>query len=659
VLTVKAYNQNWKTYPYQPPGSVLSFPEDEGFHFDEAIEWYYINGHVTGRNTGNEYSFMLSYFYMPAYGFDGFRIFNLANETSNQFHDEFLPCIYESAAEDSLNIRATVGFVSTHTEQWITLTDSNGKMIPFQYHINAESQSGAIDINCNTLKHPLIIADSGFVFQGNTHYSYYYSQTMIDISGILIFNSVEDTVSGYGWIDHQFGTFNPNNGEQYEWFCIQLDNGMDLNIWNIFTEDNKIPETSNYRICSVYVNDSSSFTTSDFNIERLKFEYTRDRLRCYSQKWSLLTDTFNINLLISVRNSESEVELPFRFFEGSTLVEGTVEGSEVKGRGFAELLHSYEKPEFSITHPQNNGIWKDSEYIEWQLINPDEGNPVLYSIDISYDRGTAFLNIAQSVSDTAYYWNPSYFTEDSVIILLVTGYSIDSTLIETREVTAKINPRANDYILCPGDSISFFISLGNKDELKYQWQKEGKDISGATDSIYTLGHIYTGDNGSYKCIVTNNMFRDTSVSFDLIVNPAFETFIYGPICENDSVYVGGKWQNTAGIYYDTLNSVYGCDSIVETTLYFELCNLNIEESSEDIFKLLPNPASKSVFIEFNNIFTGIIDIINCYGKVLRTEYIEACNNATIDLSGFKNGIYLLRFRNDKYQRSVKLLIINN
>ncbi len=658
LITAKAYNQDWKTYPYQPQGTVLSFPDDEGFHFDEAIEWLYINGHVTGKNTGNEYSFMLSYFYMPAYGFDGFRIFNLANETSNQFYDETLPCIYEYAAEDSLNIRATVGFVSTHTEQWVTLTDSSGKMIPFQYHINAESQNGSIDINCNTLKHPLIIADSGFLFAGNTQYSYYYSQTMIDISGILGYNSDEDTVTGSGWIDHQYGTFNPNDGEQYEWFCVQLDNGMDLNIWNIFTEDNKIPDKSNYRICSVYVNDSSYFTTSDFNIERLKFEYTRDSLRCYSQKWSLLMDTFDINLLISVRNSESEVELPFRFFEGSTLIEGSVDGSEVKGKGFAELLHSYDKPEFSVIHPGNNGIWKDSESVEWHLVNPDEGNPVLYSIDISYDRGNEFLNIVHSIRDTAWYWNPLYFTEDSIIKLHVTASSIDSTLIATKEVTAKINPPVNEYILCPGDNISFFISLGNKDEFEYQWLKEGEYISGATDSIYTQVDIQAEDNGSYRCIITSNIFRDTTASFDLVVNPVYETYIYGPICKNDSIYAGGSWQYTAGIYYDTLGSVYGCDSIVETTLYFELCDLNAGESFENMFKVLPNPASKSVFVEFNNYFTGRADIINCYGKILRTEYLEDCNNATIDLSEFINGIYILRCSNSKHQWSVKILIFN-
>ncbi|UCH15495.1 MAG: hypothetical protein JSV22_05905, partial [Bacteroidales bacterium] len=428
LFAIKTNPQAWKTYPYQPPGSVISFPEDEGFHFDESVEWIYFNGHVTGKNTGDKYSFMLSFFYYPAFGYDGFRIFNLANETSKQFYDESLPCIYETAAEDSLNIRAEVGFLTVHTEEWVTLTDTAGTMIPFQYHINASSQFGSVDINCNTLKRPMIIADSGFLYQGDKNYTYYYSQTMIEISGILNFNSVEDTIFGTGWIDHQYGSFNPNEGEEYEWFGIQLDNGMDLNIWNIFTDDYRIPDTSAYRICSMYVNDSTSFTTSDFNIERLKYEYTPDNMRCYSQQWNLLIDTLNIDLLIFTQNSESEVMLPFRFFEGSTVINGTVNGLQVQGKGFAELLHSYEKPELTITNPGSNDYWNENESVRWKLNNPDEGNPVKYNFELSYDNQNKIVEVAHDLDDTSYYWNPYYFTDDTAPYQFTTSINENTTI---------------------------------------------------------------------------------------------------------------------------------------------------------------------------------------------------------------------------------------
>jgi len=656
-LSIKANPQSWKTYPFQQQGSLISFPADEGFHFNEDIEWIYINGHITGESTGNDYSFVLAYFYYPAFGYDGFRIFNISNETAKQFYDETLPCIFESIAEDSLNITANAGFTSVHTEEWITLTDSGGGMIPFRYHINATSQTGAIDINCNTLKRPLIIADSGYLYQGAAGYTYYYSQTMIDISGTINLNSVDDSISGKGWIDHQYGNFNPNSSEDYEWFCIQLDNGMDLNIWNIFTEDNTIPETSAYRICSIYVNDSCSFTTSDFNVGRLGFHYTQDGEKCYSQKWHITADTLDIDLIVTAQNSNSEVALPFRFFEGSTIINGTVNGQQVEGKGFAELLHSYEKPDISIIYPESSGLWEESGSAGWVLNNPDDGNTILYDVEIRYDSTGTFKKIAYGIKDKDYYWNPSYFTGESAVSLRITGCSADSTLSDTVEVTANINSQPVYYELCQGDKISFFISLRGK-SFDYKWQRNGEDISGATDSIYILDNVMTEDNSSYRCILSDGYYTDTTISYILNVKPVYETVIFITICNNDSALIGGQWQHSQGIYYDTLNSFCGCDSIIVTSLAVDVCTMNAEEPSAANFRVSPNPVTKSVFIEFDNNFCGSVEIMSCYGQILRTELIECAKIAEMDLSGLTGGIYLLRLNNGKYQVTQKIILVN-
>jgi len=56
--------------------------------------------------------------------------------------------------------------------------------------------------------------------------------------------------------------------------------------------------------------------------------------------------------------------------------------------------------------------------------------------------------------------------------------------------------------LTEGDSLVLnIVSAGNL--LSYQWQKDGKDISGATDKSYKKLNVLRADSGSYKCIVTN------------------------------------------------------------------------------------------------------------------------------------------------------------
>ena len=65
-------------------------------------------------------------------------------------------------------------------------------------------------------------------------------------------------------------------------------------------------------------------------------------------------------------HTTTEVQLPFRFFEGATTISGTIDGQAVTGIGFAELLHAYEDPDIEITSPAG-GVYDTSVPISWQL----------------------------------------------------------------------------------------------------------------------------------------------------------------------------------------------------------------------------------------------------------------------------------------------------
>ena len=418
------FSQSWKIYPYHQQGSLIYFPQDEGCHQAEPTEWWYTTAHLTGDSTGNEYTYMLTYFYYPYYGFDGFRIFNLAIESNNIFYDETLPCNYFVLSQDSLNIQAQPLY-STQ-EEWVNLTDSSGIALPFQYHIFATQQHGFIDVEYDAYKPPLMIADSGFLYQGAGGYTYYYSQTGLYVNGTISIDGITETISGIAWVDHQYGEFNPSSGEHYEWFSIQLSNGMDLNVSNIFDTNNGIPDTSTYKICCIYYNDTTSTTVSDFTLERLEYAYMSDSLRCYSQKWHLIWN--NIDLIISTLNSDNEVQLPFRFYEGSTEITGTVSGQNVTGVGFAELLHSYEKPQIQFISPDTCSVWNCSQPIIWTTINPDEGNPLNYALFYSIDGCASFNQISDNITDTIYYWDCSGLQDSLYCVFKITGYSIDSTI---------------------------------------------------------------------------------------------------------------------------------------------------------------------------------------------------------------------------------------
>jgi len=430
-LCAQVSAQSWKTYPYQEPGSVILFPNDEGWHPAEALEWWYTTAHVTGQTTGKNYSFMLTYFYEPVPPFiDGIRIFNIADETTGGFYTDTQPCTYV-LAQDRLDIKATVGL---NQEEWVTREDGFGNLMPFEYHISAQSQYGSIDVMLNTTKRPLMVGDDGFVYLAATDSSFYYSQTKVDVTGTLTLNSVTEQITGTAWIDRQYGEMTPLGGIVWEWFSYQLSNGMDLNVWNLFDDQDQVPDTSTYRFCSIYVDDSTSYTTTSFTLERLKFAWMTDMQRCYSQQWRFLDS--NIDLTITTLFADQEVFLPFRFYEGSTSITGTVNGVSVTGVGFAELLHSYENPNVLLVQPNGTQTWNGTQPVTWQLLNPDGGRVVYYDLELSTDAGLNYTPIVQGITDTMYNWNAAGFDSLTACLLKVTGYSKDTTLIGSSQSAA-------------------------------------------------------------------------------------------------------------------------------------------------------------------------------------------------------------------------------
>ncbi|WP_460219660.1 lipocalin-like domain-containing protein [Psychroserpens sp. MEBiC05023] len=421
------FAQDWKTYPYNPSGQI-AFPLDEGRHTAEPIEWWYSSGHLVGQTSGKSYSFMYTFFHYPQSGFDGFRILNITDDDTGTFYQDVKPLNYTTLSTSGFDIEADVFLAGT--EYWRNAVDGANTPIPFEYELFALTSSAGLDIMFETLKRPLILGDDGFLNQGLSNYTYYYSQTSNAITGSITFGGTTESVIGTGWIDRQYGDFNPLTGEKYEWFSMQLSNGMDLNMWNIFTADRLIPNTEAYKILSAYVDETTQYTTADFQIERLAYNCMPDGERCYSKQWRLTSVINDLDLTITTLHDNTEVSLPFRFFEGATSITGTVNGLAVTGIGFTELLHDYQHPDITITTP-NSGVYDTSLPITWELNNPDDGRQIFYDVAYSIDNQSTFTTIASGLTDTSYLWNNPTISDGDSIWFRISAYSIDGVLNNT------------------------------------------------------------------------------------------------------------------------------------------------------------------------------------------------------------------------------------
>ena len=159
--------------------------------------------------------------------------------------------------------------------------------------------------------------------------------------------------------------------------------------------------------------------------------------------------------------------------------------------------------------------------------------------------------------------------------LISTGFS-DIFIAKYSQCETPLIIRVSDSITinCEGDSVSFIVTAtGGAVPLNFQWKKDGNDITGATDTIFSIPSVIADTSGSYICIVTNVCGTDTSKPMTLIANPAYNIPVSDSICLGDSIQLlGGLWVTSAGIYYDTLITVAACDSVITTVLTVNPCN---------------------------------------------------------------------------------------
>ncbi len=162
-------------------------------------------------------------------------------------------------------------------------------------------------------------------------------------------------------------------------------------------------------------------------------------------------------------------------------------------------------------------------------------------------------------------------------------------------ITLNIKPRSfvevqNQIAICPSDSITIFgqiqsisgiytntlINIWGCDSIISQEllvhpiipiQDLGKVHICYGDSAQVFGN-FTNISGVYYDTLSSIFGCDSIISQELLVHPIIPIQDLGEvhICYGDSVQVFGNFTNIPGVYYDTLSSIFGCDSIIKQSI---------------------------------------------------------------------------------------------
>jgi hypothetical protein len=175
-------------------------------------------------------------------------------------------------------------------------------------------------------------------------------------------------------------------------------------------------------------------------------------------------------------------------------------------------------------------------------------------------------------------------------------------------------------------------------------------------TVPTVATICQGDTYNFygKPLTATDIYRDTLqtihgcdsiIELTLIVNPV------PPVTKiSDSIYIGnsydfnGKLLTIADIYYDTLQTIHGCDSIIELTLTITSVGI-VETDNYPSLRIYPNPTTGKFKIEIADQTHNDgenIEIYDIFGKHLLSLPSLLSPETTIDISYLANGIYFLK-----------------
>lgn len=216
---------------------------------------------------------------------------------------------------------------------------------------------------------------------------------------------------------------------------------------------------------------------------------------------------------------------------------------------------------------------------------------------------------------------------------------------------------ASSSLICPNESVTLYADSNELNNAEYwEWRKDSINgsIVGTGNSIITnpsdttvyyvfgnggcvlsknpsmiqinVASSYNEENSYEICqgdsILINGIYRNNSgvyldtfqttygcdstiISSITVFNPVYGNSSFQNICANDSILIGGLYASTSGVYYDTLQTTLGCDSILPISLTVnQIPNVIIAPFSTDTICLTSSPVSLPSAVPTGGGYTG-------------------------------------------------------
>jgi predicted secreted hydrolase len=331
--------EDWKTVETPHP---FAFPRDHAAHEDYRIEWWYYTGNLQakdGRRFGYELTFFRTGIVRRPENPSRWAVrdlyithFAISDLASGKFH------FFER-----LNRRG-VGWAGAESDRYRAWNGDWEVRLAGDRHLLSAYEGGQrLELTLTPTRPPVLHGDRGLSQKGPSrgNASHYYSLTRMETAGTLAVGGQEFSVTGLSWMDHEFSSSFLEPGQQgWDWFALQLDDGRDLMIYQIRTQDGR-PDAQSSGTLVRADGTSIGLRRADFSLAPGPRHKMPGSGAEYPIAWRLRVPGHDLDLNVEAAMPDQEMNttasIGVPYWEGAVAIRGTASGKPVAGRGYLEM----------------------------------------------------------------------------------------------------------------------------------------------------------------------------------------------------------------------------------------------------------------------------------------------------------------------------------
>jgi len=324
------------------PELELQFPADHGAHPDYRIEWWYITGQLESE-AGRRFGYQFTIFRRGMAMGEG-----TTAESPLRARQVLAGHLAITDVENGRTLFAerlrragSVLAEASSTDLALVLDDwSLDRGADDRLELSAGDLAAEIGMELT------LVPAKPLVFHGEDGYSQkgadpgnataYFSWTRLATTGTLRIGGTELAVTGESWFDHEYGSSVLEEGVVgWDWFGLQLDDGRDLMMFMLRTEDGGYSAASAGTLVDTD-GSTRSLGSEDFKIEG-RGEWTSPHSGArYPARWTLTVPSEDLRLEVTPLVADCELGTAqttgVAYWEGPVVLTGSR-----GGRGYAEL----------------------------------------------------------------------------------------------------------------------------------------------------------------------------------------------------------------------------------------------------------------------------------------------------------------------------------